>query len=69
MKFVTLIALWLVIIGGINWGLIGLFDWNFVAFLFGDAGLFSRLIYTLVGVSAVWLILDRVTPKSVSERE
>jgi UDP-N-acetylenolpyruvoylglucosamine reductase len=63
MKIVTHIALWLVIIGALNWGLIGLFDWNLVGFLFG-AGFLSRLIYSLVGLSAVWIILDILMPKS-----
>ena len=63
MKIVTHIALWLVIIGALNWGLIGLFDWNLVGFLCG-AGFLSRLIYSLVGLSAVWIILDILMPKS-----
>lgn len=49
------IALLLSIIGGINWGLIGFLDFNLVALLFGDGAL-SRIIYGLVGVSALWCI-------------
>lgn len=51
------IALVLAIIGGINWGSIGVFGFDFVAFLFGgpDAA-FSRIVYTLVGISALWCI-------------
>ena len=67
MKIVTHIAFWLVIIGGLNWGLVGLFDWNLVGFLFG-AGFLSRLIYSLVGIGAVWLALDTITPKSKIEQ-
>ncbi|SFM35875.1 hypothetical protein SAMN04487943_1151 [Gracilibacillus orientalis] len=54
MKTLQRIALALVIIGGINWGLIGLFQFDLVASIFGgqDAAL-SRLIYTLVGVGAL----------------
>ena len=66
MKIITQIALWLVIIGGLNWGLVGLFDWNLVGFLFGPVSLLSRLVYILVGVSAVWLIMDAITPKSIN---
>lgn len=49
------IALLLTIIGGINWGLIGFLNFNLVALLFGDGAL-SRIIYGLVGVSALWCI-------------
>ncbi len=51
------IALVLLIIGGLNWGLLGLFGFDLVAFIFGGQGaVISRLIYTLVAVSAVWCI-------------
>ena len=51
------IALSLLIIGGINWGLIGLFQFDLVAWIFGgqDAVL-SRIVYTLVGICALWCI-------------
>ncbi|MBQ9228352.1 MAG: DUF378 domain-containing protein [Eubacterium sp.] len=51
------IALILNIIGGINWGLIGIFKFDLVAWIFGgqDAVL-SRIIYTLVGLAAIWCI-------------
>lgn len=51
------IALILTVIGGINWGLIGIFQFDLVAWLFGGQGTFlSRIIYTLVGIAAVWCI-------------
>lgn len=51
------IALVLAIIGGLNWGSIGIFGFDFVAFLFGGSGsTVSRIIYTLVGLSAIWCI-------------
>jgi len=51
------IALLLVIIGGLNWGSIGIFGFDIVAFLFGGASsAFSRVIYTLVGLAALWCI-------------
>lgn len=51
------IALALLIIGGINWGLIGIFSFDLVAFIFGgQAAVMSRIIYTLVAVSAIWCI-------------
>jgi len=51
------IALLLVIIGGLNWGAIGLFGFDLVAFLFGGQGaLLSKIIYTLVGLAALWCV-------------
>lgn len=51
------IALALTIIGGINWGLIGIFQIDAVAWLFGGQGsIFSRIIYTLVALGAIWCI-------------
>ncbi|HCH74332.1 MAG TPA: DUF378 domain-containing protein [Clostridiales bacterium] len=58
MKITTVIAYCLVLIGALVWGLIGIFDFNLVALIFGEgsAALVSRIIYSLVGVSALWLI-------------
>ncbi len=51
------IALALTIIGGINWGSIGLFGFDIVAWIFGGQGaLVSRIIYSVVGLSALWCI-------------
>ncbi|MBR4157930.1 MAG: DUF378 domain-containing protein [Oscillospiraceae bacterium] len=51
------IALALAIIGGLNWGSVGLFRFDVVAYLFGgQTATVSRVIYTLVGLSAVWCI-------------
>lgn len=46
----------LVIIGAINWGLIGFFRFDLVAFLFGNMSWFSRIIYALVGISSLYLL-------------
>ena len=56
MKIIDKIALVLVIIGAINWGLIGLFNFNLVDTLFGTMTAFSRIIYSLVGISGLWAI-------------
>lgn len=48
-------ALVITIIGGINWGLVGIFDWNLVAAIFGSMSVVSRIIYALVGISSVYL--------------
>ena len=51
------IALIIAVIGALNWGSIGLFKFDIVAWLFGgQAALISRIIYTLVGLSALWCI-------------
>ena len=57
MMIVDRLALALAIIGGLNWGLIGLFRQDLVAFLFGgQTALLSRIVYTLVGLAAIWCI-------------
>lgn len=53
---VDLIALILVIVGGLNWGLIGLLDFNLVAAIFGEGSALSRIIYILVGLAALYTI-------------
>ncbi|MBR2283423.1 MAG: DUF378 domain-containing protein [Ruminococcus sp.] len=51
------LALILLIIGGINWGLVGIFQLDLVAWAFGGAGsLIARAVYILVAISAVWCI-------------
>lgn len=51
------IALAILIIGGINWGSVGLFQFDLVAWIFGGQGaIVSRIIYTLVALSALWCI-------------
>lgn len=55
-KTLDIIALILVIIGGINWGLVGLLSFNLVDKMFGAGGILSQTIYTLVGISAIYLI-------------
>ncbi len=52
-----IIALILSIVGCLNWGLVGIFQLDLVAWLFGGTGsLFSRLVYTLVGLAGLWSI-------------
>ena len=53
MRAINSITLLLVIVGGLNWLLVGLFDFDLVAALFGDMSPLSRIVYILVGVSAV----------------
>ena len=56
MKVVDTIALILVIIGAINWGLVGIFNFNLVDTIFGVMSVVSRIIYVLVGISGLWAI-------------
>ena len=58
MKITTIIAFSLVLIGALIWFMIGVFDFNLVAYIFGSGwgAVVSRIIYSLVGVSAMWLI-------------
>ena len=61
MKVIDKIALVLIIIGAINWGLIGFFQFNLVDTIFGQMSVLSRIIYALVGISGLWgikLIFD-----------
>lgn len=52
-----MVAFVLVIVGGLNWGLIGLFDLNVVTILFGNMSFVENLVYILVGVSALYLLI------------
>ena len=57
MKIIDRIALILVIVGALNWGSIGLFRFDIVAWIFGGQGaLVSRIIYTLVALAGIWCI-------------
>lgn len=55
-KFLDCFALTITIIGAVNWGLIGFFDFNLVAAIFGSMTWFSRIIYALVGLCGLYLI-------------
>lgn len=50
------VAIILVIVGGLNWGLVGLFNFDLVAYIFGEMSGLSRIVYVLVGISAVYQI-------------
>lgn len=57
MKSLNLITLLLIIIGGLNWLLVGLFDFNLVAAIFGAGSVLADIVYVLVGLSAIWQIV------------
>lgn len=56
MKTLNIVALVLVMIGGLNWGLIGLFDFNLVSALFGVDSILTNIVYVLVGIAALYCI-------------
>ena len=68
MKITSTIAYILVLVGALVWFMIGIFDFNLVAFIFGaGAGaVVSRIIYSLVGISAIWLIFYWILFKPMS---
>jgi len=57
MSKIFLISLILLVIGGINWGLVGLFQFDLVAMIFGSMSIISRIVYTIVGISAISAII------------
>lgn len=57
MVFLNILAWILVVIGAINWGLIGFFNFNLVDAIFGVGSIVSRIIYALVGLAGLWSIM------------
>lgn len=59
------VAWWLMVVGGLNWGLVGLgmllggSDWNLVHLVFGGVPVLEALVYLVVGLSTVWVLVDR----------
>ena len=57
MQVLNKLTLLLLIVGGLNWGLVGAFEFELVAALFGEMSVLSRIVYGLVGLSALWQIV------------
>ena len=59
----TFVLMPLTIIGALNWGLIGIFGFDLVAFIFGPATIASSIVYSIIGIAAlvwlIWMIIDR----------
>jgi len=49
------VSIILVVVGGLNWGLVGLFSFDLVAAIFGELSVLSRIVYSLVGLAAIYL--------------
>jgi uncharacterized protein len=59
MDWLKKLAALLVVIGALNWGLIGLFNLNVVTEIFGSAATVTKVIYSLIGLSGLWLLLSK----------
>ena len=57
LNVVDWIALLLVIVGGLNWALVGIFKFDLVAWIFGDMSVVSRIVYIIVGIGAVYMAI------------
>ncbi|HEY5805200.1 MAG TPA: DUF378 domain-containing protein [Lysobacter sp.] len=71
MKSLNLVTLVLLIVGGLNWGLVGAFQFDLVAALFGGQdAMLARVVYVLVGLSALWQVvaLTRPAPHAAAVR-
>jgi uncharacterized membrane protein YuzA (DUF378 family) len=60
MRAINTLTLLLLIIGGLNWGLVGLFGFDLVATIFGEMSVLSRIVYVLVGLSALYQIIPLI---------
>ena len=65
MKTVNKIACILVLVGALNWGLVGFFNFDLVAFLFGMGSVLSMIVYDLIGLSALWCIFSYTGHKTM----
>lgn len=65
MKTVDVIAAILLVVGGLNWGLVGLFDFNLVTLIFGSLPALERIVYVVVGLAAVY---QAVQWKAIQQR-
>ena len=57
MIIANIVTLAIVILGSINWFLVGVFSWNLLSWIFG-AGVFVRILYALVGLAGIWLLIQ-----------
>ena len=55
-NFLTILALILVIVGALNWLLVGIFSFDLVGFLFGNMTMLTRVVYGAVGIAGIWLL-------------
>ncbi len=63
MRTLNVIAVILILIGGLNWGLVGFFDYNLVDSIFGTGSVAARVIYDVVGLAALYKVVVAVTTR------
>ena len=68
MRVVNVIALVLIIIGGLNWGLVGFFDYNLVDAIFGTDSAVARVVYALVGLAAVYKLAVAIGSRAMTSK-
>lgn len=70
MKMSTMdMVVWaLLVIGGLNWGLVGAFDFNLVASIFGEGSTLEMIVYIIVGLAAVWSLVSMFTKSSSNQQ-
>ena len=56
-NWLDILSLMLIIIGGINWGLVGFFKFDLVSFLLGDLSIFTRIVFAVVGIAAIYSLV------------
>lgn len=68
MRGINIIALVLIIIGGLNWGLVGFFDYNFVDGLLGADSMGARLVYAVIGIAALYKLAVAVGSRTMAKK-
>lgn len=69
MRAINIITLLLVVVGGVNWLLVGLFEFDLVAAIFGgQTAILAKIVYILVGASALWQLIPLVNAFSHGEK-
>ncbi len=68
MKSLNTLTLVLLIVGGLNWGLVGLFNFDLVAAIFGSGSALARIVYVLVGLLAAWQIIQLLSAIASGEQ-
>ena len=67
MKSINVVALFLLVVGGLNWGLVGLFDFDLVGAIFGPMSALARIVYSVVGIAALYRLVGLLAgPRDVA---
>ncbi len=68
MRAINIVALLLILIGGLNWGLVGFFDYNLVDMIFGEDSTGARVVYALVGLAALYKVIVAIGVRSMGKK-